>query len=115
MPSIAIIHIAGDHTNADALMSEDIVWPSGARLVGIFDYPAKSELKCHGTCTVKKSGQWGRDPRGFMKCKVCGYRNRKMRGWLMNALFDYLGANISSAAPSAFKTPEGSGLTPGND
>jgi hypothetical protein len=106
MARIAIIHLS-DHTADDI---RDANLPPGHTLVGLFDYPRRIELKCTGTCVRKGSGAWSRDPRGFIKCSVCGSRNRKMRSWLIGHLFDLLGANlINDSAPAAFKTPEGYG------
>ena len=110
MPFIAIIHVP-DHT-ADAIRTVPL--PAGHTLVGIFDYPHyRKDLKCGGTCTVKNTGAWRRDPRGFMKCSICGSRNRNLRRWLIGALFDWLGSNqLGDEAPAAFRTPEGYGPFP---
>jgi hypothetical protein len=110
MAFIAVIHIDGT-TPPDALMSDEIQWPDGSRLVGIFAYPGRRELGCSGTCTGKgRLSAFARDHSlGFMKCKICGMRNRKVRTWLTNALFDFLGANLYPKAPAVFRTPEGYG------
>lgn len=108
MPFLALIHIP-DHTIPPATIAAEIEVRAGARVVGIFDYPNRSELKCSGTCTVKHTGAWVRDPRGFMKCQICGYRSKRLRRWLINALFDFLGANLYPEAPAAFRTPDGYG------
>jgi hypothetical protein len=109
MPLIAIVHITTDHT-ADVIdQVHTLEQIYGSRVVGIFDYPARSELKCNGSCVRKGSGAWGRDPRGFMRCSVCGSRNRKVRQWFIRHIFDLLGANLYPEAPAAFRTPEGYG------
>lgn len=109
MARIAIIHIADDHT-ADGIMSPDIEWPPGSRLVGLFVYPPHPGRKgttCLGGC-VKGRG-WGRGKEGWMRCGGCGRRNPNIRRWLINSLFDLLGANLYPEAPAAFRTPEGYG------
>ena len=108
MPLIAIIHIPDDHT-ADGLMSPDIEWPNGSRLVGVYNFPTKSELTCGGSCTRKGSGAWSRHKLGFMKCSICGSRNKNVRRWFAGALFDWFGANLYPDAPKLFQTPEGYG------
>lgn len=115
MAFIAIVHIdatSPDAINAQAHTLEQIY---GSRVVGIFDYPSRRDLTCRGTCTVKNTGAWGRDRMGFMRCSICGSRNRNVRRWLTGALFDFLGANLYPGAPAAFRTPEGYGISPGND
>lgn len=111
MPYIAIVHIP-DHTADPSIIAAEIEVNAGARVVGIFDYPARNQLTCTGSCARKGMNAWGRDPLGFTKCTVCGKRNRKTRQWLINALFDFLGANLYEDAPAAFRTPEGYGLPP---
>lgn len=108
MPYIAIVHIP-DHTIPPNIVAAEIEVNAGARVVGVFDFPNRSELKCSGSCVVKHTGQWVRDPRGFMKCAICGSRNRRLRKWLIGHLFDLLGANLYENAPAAFRTPEGYG------
>lgn len=103
MGLLAIIHIA-DHTTADDMVSASL--PPGAQWVGLFEYPARRELKCTGNCTRKGSGAWSRDSRGFMRCSICGSRNRKLRQWVISALFDFLGTNLYENAPAAFRTPD---------
>jgi hypothetical protein len=114
MPFIAIVHIPDDHT-AESIIGQAHTMEQiyGARVVGLFDFPNRAELKCSGNCVRKGTGAWGRNRRGFMECTICGSRNRKMRHWLMGALFDYLGANLYPNAPAAFRTPEGYGLPRG--
>jgi len=106
MAFIAVIHIATDHT-ADALDMTTAPLPPGSRWVGLFVYPKKSDPTCLGGC-VKGRG-WGRGKGGWMKCGGCGRRNPKVRRWIINALFDLLGANLYPEAPAAFRTPEGYG------
>lgn len=110
MPFIAIIHVPDGPHHPDSL--EYWALPEGYRLVGVFDYPNRVELKCTGTCTVKHTSQWVRDKRGFMKCGICGLRNKRLRRWLIGHLFDLLGANLYPEAPVAFRTPEGYGPSP---
>lgn len=108
MAHIVIIHVPDDHTT-DAIVAGEVnvgSWGTGVRIVGLFDFPNRSQLTCRGTCIQKNSGAWRRDPLGFMKCSICGKRNRKMRQWLLGSLFDYLGANLYPEAPAAFRTPE---------
>ena len=104
MPFLALIHINDDHTNAQDMLTAPL--PPGAQWVGLFEYPARKDIGCTG-CLRGKNTAWTRDPRGFMKCGVCGKRNRKIRQFLTNALFDFLGANLYKGAPAAFRTPEG--------
>lgn len=113
MPLIVIVHVP-DHTTADALI-ESITYhhDDHGQVVGIFDFPNRAELKCTGSCTRKGSGAWSRDPRGFMKCSICGSRPRRMRRSLLGALFDFLGVNQYPKAPAAFRTPEGYGTDRG--
>lgn len=111
MPFIAIIHIDGT-TPPDGLMSPELKWPDGSRLVGVFAYPERRDITCTGSCVRKGMSSWVRDPLGFMKCSVCGKRNRKVRIWLTNSLFEFLGANLYKDAPAVFRTPEGYGNSP---
>jgi hypothetical protein len=109
MSHIAIIHIP-DHTTGDIIdQAHTLEQIYGARVVGIFEFPNRSELKCTGSCTRKGSGAWSRHQKGYMKCSICGSRNRRMRHWLTGALFDWLGANLYPQAPALFRTPEGYG------
>lgn len=80
-------------------------------MVGIFEYPTRKNIGCTG-CLRKGTEAWVRDPGGFMKCGVCGKRNKRIRQFLTNALFDFLGANLYPEAPAAFRTPEGYGQSP---
>jgi hypothetical protein len=107
MPFLAIVYV-DDHT-AESMLS------SGAPLneladqgkwVGLFRYPSKNEIGCTG-CTINGKNTWSRDPGGFMRCAACGKRNRKIRTFLRNALFDFLGANALPNPPMAFRTPDG--------
>jgi hypothetical protein len=117
MAYIAVVHIADHTTAARALDPKDIAThlnldleASGARIVGIYEFPNRAELKCSGSCTVKNSGAWHRDPLGFMKCRVCGSRNKRIRKWFAGSLFDWFGANLmEDDAPALFRTPEGYG------
>lgn len=114
MPFIAVIHI-DDHTAVGdpavaQVAIEQANLPKGVRIVGIFEYPERKDIGCTGNCTTKgRLSSFSRDPRGFMKCNVCGKRNRKVRTWLTGALFDFLGANLYKDAPAVFRTPEGYG------
>lgn len=110
MGLLAIIHVP-DHTTPDDIVSQRHTLEQiyGSQLVGIFNYPTRRELKCSGSCVRKGSGAWSRDRRGFMKCSICGSRNRKLRQWVIGALFDFLGANLYKQAPGAFCTPDGYG------
>jgi hypothetical protein len=112
VPYIAIIHVP-DHTTDPRTIAAEIEVNAGAHVVGIFDYPNRKDLTCTGNCVRKGSGAWRRDPRGFMKCSICGARNRNLRRWLINGLFDWLGSNLlGDEAPAAFRTPEGYGPFP---
>jgi hypothetical protein len=111
MALIAIIHIP-DHTTGDDILGSAApinVLADQGRLVGLFNFPSRHELKCAGSCVVKGKGSWGRDPRGFMKCSVCGFRNRDLRKWFIRSMFDWFGANLIPDPPAAFRTPEGYG------
>lgn len=110
MALIAIVHIP-DHTADDVIARQHTLEQiHGSRLVGVFDFPAKFELTCDGFCIRKGTGAWGRDRRGFMKCSICGGRNRNIRRWFIGSLFDWFGANLYARAPKAFQTPEGYGI-----
>lgn len=119
MGLLALVYMA-DHTLiASALDPSEVAVhlqldlnPSGSRVVGVFNYPSKTDTACNGNCVIKKTGAWTRDPKGFMKCAVCGSRNRRVRRWLIGHLFDLLGANLMENPPAAFRTPEGYGLPP---
>ena len=108
MALIFILHLPVHTADAGAIAAE-IEVNAGARVVGIFDYPNRKDLTCSGTCTRKGMSSWGRDRRGFVKCTVCGSRNKRLRQWLIGHLFDLLGANLYPEAPAAFRTPEGYG------
>lgn len=112
MALIAIVHLP-DHTagSLEILTAEELIRDSAnTRVVGVYEFPHRSELKCSGTCVRKGSGAWRRDPRGFMKCSICGSRNKNIRRWLVGALFDWFGANLlGDDAPKLFQTPEGYG------
>lgn len=112
MAHIAIIHVLDDHT-ADAIVAGEIgvsSWGTGTRIVGLYNFPNRAELKCSGTCTRKNSGAWSRSPLGFMKCSICGSRNKRLRRWFVEAMFDWFGANlIGDSAPALFRTPDGYG------
>lgn len=105
MAFIAIVHVP-DGPHPDGIVERIAELPDGYRLVGLFDFPNRAQLKCAGGCIRKNTSPATRDPMGFMKCSVCGYRNRKMRQWLLGALFDFLGANQYEGAPAAFRTPD---------
>lgn len=109
MPYIAIVHIPDDHT-ADAIIAGEL--PAGRRemkIVGLYDFPNRSELKCTGYCVRKGTGAWTRDRRGFMKCAICGSRNKRVRQWLARGLFDHFGANKLKREDTVglFANPEG--------
>lgn len=107
MPYIAIIHVP-DHTTAQRVIERFEHGDSGT-IVGLFDFPERKQLKCSGSCVTKGTGSFSRDPRGFMKCNVCGFRHQRLRRFLIEGLFDWFGANLYSKAPGAFRTPEGYG------
>lgn len=119
MALIAIVHLP-NHTAGDveslgqylgALGGSDL----SARVVGVYEFPNRSELKCGGNCARKGSGAWGRDRLGFMRCSICGSRNRNIRRWFVGSLFDWFGANLYPEAPALFRTPEGYGPSRDND
>lgn len=112
MPRIAIIHIMDDHTAEDVALHM-VGIPDQYRLVGVYDFPARSELKCAG-CTGTNKRQkmisWGRHQKGFMVCAGCGSRNLNVRRWFVGSLFDWFGANLLGRnAPGLFRTPAGYG------
>lgn len=116
MGLIAIIHVP-DHTADDA----EHILNSGAAinylddhgdLVGLFVYPTRQDLVDHPNCSINGKAAWSRSPMGFMRCAVCGKRNKRARRFLIEALFDFLGANLYPEAPVAFRTPEGFGPPP---
>lgn len=111
MPFLALVYM-DDHTADGVRRLGQITGEMAAsgRIVGLFDFPNRSKLKCNGSCVQKKLSSWSRDPRGFMKCNVCGSRPRKLRSRLIGHLFDLLGANLYEDAPGAFRTPEGYGI-----
>jgi hypothetical protein len=112
MGYIAIIHVP-DHTTATDIINSAApinVLADQGRLVGMYEFPNHRENTCRGYCTVKNTGAWTRDRKGFMKCAICGSRNKKIRRWFTEALFDWFGANLmGSNAPALFRTPEGYG------
>lgn len=114
MPFIALVYIDDDHT-AEAFMEDPPFADQGLRLVGVYDFPSRAELRrgCAG-CTTggRKIQGWTRDKRGFMVCANCGGRNPNLRRWFVGALFDWLGANLYPHAPALFRTPEGYGPFP---
>jgi hypothetical protein len=112
MAHIAIIHIP-DHT-AEAIINQShtLEYIYGARVVGLFVYPARRDSADHPNCFLNGKQPWVRDRLGFMKCGVCGKRNKRVRRFLINSLFDLLGANLYPKAPAAFRTPEGYGDSP---
>jgi hypothetical protein len=114
MPFIAVIHIDGTTPPGDILAQQHTLEQIyGSRLVGLFEYPERKDIGCTGNCSGKgRLSSFSRDPRGFMKCNICGKRNRKVRTWLTGALFDFLGANLYPKAPAVFRTPEGYGKPP---
>jgi len=108
MARIAIVHFTDDHT-ADEWTDDGEVEAYGGRVVGLFDYPARKNCVDHPNCFINGKQAWTRDRMGFMKCGVCGKRNKQVRRFLINALFDFLGANLYPSAPGAFRTPDGYG------
>lgn len=114
MPYIAIVHVP-DHTTAERFIEKMEGTSDRERIVGLFNFPNRKDLTCAGSCARKGMNAWGRDRLGFVKCTVCGKRNKRMRQWLIGALFDYLGANLYEDAPVAFRTPEGYGPVADND
>jgi hypothetical protein len=101
MPFIALVYV-DDHT-ADAIESGDAPWEGSAATVGLFRWPERKDIGCTGHVG------WARDPMGWMKCAICGKRNKRIRRFFINALFDHFGANHYPQAPAAFRTPEGYG------
>lgn len=108
MALIAIVHVP-DGPHPDGVAERISELPEGYRLVGIYEFPSRSELKCSGNCVRKGSGAWSRHKLGFMKCSICGSRNKNIRRWFVGALFDWFGANLYPDAPTLFRTPEGYG------
>lgn len=106
MARILLIHVMDDHTADDMCGS---ALPPGAQWVGNFVFPMRKDMSDHPTCLINGKAAWGRDKGGWMRCAVCGKRNKRVRRFLINALFDFLGANLYSEAPGAFRTPEGYG------
>jgi hypothetical protein len=102
MPFIALVYV-DDHT-AESIRSGDSPWEGSARTVGLFRYPEKKDIGHAPTC---KSKAWSRDPGGWMCCAGCRKRNPKIRQFVINALFDFLGGNSYPGAPAAFRTPVG--------
>lgn len=101
MPFIALVYV-DDHT-AKAIQDGEINvggWGGVSRFVGLFIWPERKDIGCTG-----HSG-WTRDKLGFMKCGTCGKRNKCIRRFFINSLFDHLGANHYSKAPAAFRTHE---------
>lgn len=114
MALLAIIHLP-DHTADDVPNLADITLTDGAlRIVGLYEFPShRGDIKCIGNCVRGKTGAWTRDPRGFMKCAICGSRNKRIRRWFTEALFDWFGANLlGDKAPALFRTPDGYGSSP---
>ena len=109
MPRLLLIHVMNDHTADDMVGS---ALPPTAQWVGNFVYPSRRELADHPNCFINGKQAWSRDRLGFMKCSVCGKRNKRVRRFLIEALFDFLGANLYEGAPAAFRTPEGYGNPP---
>ena len=102
MPFIALVYV-DDHT-ATAIRSGDAPWEGSARTVGLFRYPARENIGHLKDC---KSKGWTRSPEGWMRCAGCKQRNPKIRQFVINALFDFLGGNSYPKAPAAFRTVEG--------
>jgi hypothetical protein len=111
MALIAVIHIAdGPHPDGVADRISDL--PEGYRLVGIYDFPDRMELRrgCTGCTTGKRKIQgWTRHKNGYMMCASCEGRNPNLRRWFTGGLFDWFGANLYRHAPALFRTPEGYG------
>lgn len=117
MALIAIVHIR-DHTTPDEVVSQRHTLEQiyGSRLVGLYEFPDRSETRCKGNCTHRGTGAWGRDPHGFMRCSICGSRNQNIRRWFVGGLFDWFGANLlGDKAPGLFRTPDGYGNQSRND
>lgn len=109
MGFIAVVYIGDDHT-ADAVVAGEISaksWGGNSRIVGLFEYPSKSDPSCSGNCGRKTMNGWGRNPKGFLQCATCGSRNGKVRRWFIGHLFDMFGANMVEDPPAAFRTPSG--------
>lgn len=120
MPHIAILHIP-DHTPGGALSPDELyqyltadLQYSGARVIGLYEFPSKSDPACTGCSSTKING-WGRSPRGWMRCSTCGHRSRNVRKWFVGSLFDWFGANLlGEKAPGMFRTPSEYGLRDDN-
>jgi len=108
MALLVILHLPDHTTDVDTIAAE-IEVNAGARVVGVFDYPARRDCVDHPNCFINGKQPWVRDRLGFMKCGVCGKRNNQVRRFVINSLFDFLGANLYKDAPAAFRTPEGYG------
>jgi len=113
MPSIVIVYVPDDHT-ADgvvrlAQMTGELA--GNGRVIGVYDFPRRSELECRGFCISKRGAGWGRHRKGFMVCSVCNGRHVHARRRVFGSLFDNLGANRlrRDATPAAFRNPEGYG------
>lgn len=106
MARILLIHTMDDHM-ADDMVGSPL--PPGAQWVGLFEYPSRRDMADHTNCLINGKGAWSRHPGGWMRCAVCGKRNKRVRQFLINALFDFLGANLYPEAPGAFRTPDGYG------
>lgn len=106
MPFLAVVWCA-DPDEVQRVHAHYTIDDAPGRLVGVFRYPVRAELKCTGSCTEGKMSRWTRDPKGFMKCAVCGGRHRKTRSRVIGALFDHLGANLLKNPPAVMRTPEG--------
>lgn len=105
MPFLALIYI-DDHTADGVRRSGQMTGEMAAsgKIVGLFRYPERKDIGHAPGC---KSHAWSRDPGGWMCCSECRRRNGKIRQFLRNALFDFLGGNTLPDAPPAFRTPEG--------
>lgn len=104
MPRLALVYIPDNHTPDDVALHM-VGTPDSYRLVGLYDLPKRSQLTCPGSCPMRNDRGWTRDPFGFMKCGVCGSRNKRIRRAITDALFDWLGANLlGQEAPALFRT-----------
>lgn len=108
MAYIALVYVRDDDTAQAIIKGELPMSRKEVRYVGLYRWPTRDELTCDG-CSSRKGNGWGRSPQGWMRCSTCGGRSRKVRRWLVGALFDWFGANLLPDPPATFRTPEGYG------
>lgn len=105
MGYLVIIHVV-DIDQARVIKNGVPAGVDGAKAVGVYRYPDRSEEVCPGFLGGCKETSWTRDPRGYM-VHACGRRRRGIRAALRGALFDYLGYNLMKRdeTPAAFANP----------